>query len=100
MGLYTSLVASLVFPLHERLKRHDTVSIRRHMEQAQWWSPERLQAFQLQRGDQSFFATFPKFFVITFVSFGVYLFFSRLLKLKEADPVISKLNSIVFARRF
>ena len=56
--------------------------------------------FQLQRGDQSFFATFPKFFVITFVSFGVYLFFSRLLKLKEADPVISKLNSIVFARRF
>lgn len=49
MGLYTSLVASLVFPLHERLKRHDTVSIRRQMEQAQWWSPERLQAFQLQR---------------------------------------------------
>lgn len=49
MGLYTSLVASLVFPLHERLKRHDTVSIRRQMEQAQWWSAERLQAFQLQR---------------------------------------------------
>jgi len=49
MGLYTSLVASLVFPLHERLKRHDTVSIRRQMEEAQWWSAERLQAFQLQR---------------------------------------------------
>ena len=49
MGLYTSLVSNLVFPLHERLKRHDTVAVRRSMEEAQWWSPERLAAFQLQR---------------------------------------------------
>lgn len=49
MGPYTSLVSNLVFPLHERLKRHDTVALRRSMEEAQWWPAERLQAFQLQR---------------------------------------------------
>lgn len=49
MGPYTSLVSNLVFPLHERLKRHNTVALRRSMEEAQWWPAERLQAFQLQR---------------------------------------------------
>ena len=49
MGLYTSLISKLVFPLHERLKRHDTVALRRGMEAAQWWPADRLQAFQLQR---------------------------------------------------
>ena len=49
MGLYTSLVSNVVFPLHERLKRHDTVAVRRGMEEAQWWPAERLKAFQLQR---------------------------------------------------
>ncbi|MDP2370226.1 phenylacetate--CoA ligase family protein [Rhodoferax sp.] len=49
MGLYTSLVSNLAFPLHERLKRHDTVAIRRTMEEVQWWPAERLAAFQLQR---------------------------------------------------
>ena len=49
MGLYTSLVSNLVFPLHERLKRHDSVAVRRSMEAAQWWPAERLTGFQLQR---------------------------------------------------
>lgn len=49
MNLYTSFVSTLLFPLHERLKRHDTVALRRHMEEAQWWSADRLAAFQLQR---------------------------------------------------
>ncbi|MEN9395903.1 MAG: hypothetical protein RLZ81_433 [Pseudomonadota bacterium] len=49
MGLYTSLVSSLLFPVHERLKGHDSVAIRHQMEQAQWWPSERLAAFQLQR---------------------------------------------------
>jgi phenylacetate-CoA ligase len=48
-SLYTTLAAGLIFPLHERLKHHDTVAVRKHMEDAQWWSPERLEAFQLQR---------------------------------------------------
>ncbi|MDR3454004.1 MAG: phenylacetate--CoA ligase family protein [Rhodoferax sp.] len=49
MNLYTSFVSTLLFPLHERLKRHDTVALRRLMEEAQWWSTDRLAAFQLQR---------------------------------------------------
>ena len=49
MALYTSLVSSLLFPLHERLKGHETVALRRDMEAVQWWAPERLQALQLQR---------------------------------------------------
>lgn len=49
MSLYTSLVSELLFPLHERLKRHDTVALRRRMEEVQWWSAERIAALQLQR---------------------------------------------------
>ena len=49
MGLYTSLVSSLLFPLHERLKRHDTVELRRQMEESQWWPADRLAALQIQR---------------------------------------------------
>ncbi len=49
MGLYTSFVSTLLFPLHERFKRHDTVVLRRRMEEVQWWSADRLAALQLQR---------------------------------------------------
>lgn len=47
--LYTRIAAHLLFPLHERLKRHDTVQVRRDLEQSQWWSRERLQNLQVQR---------------------------------------------------
>lgn len=49
MGFYTALVSRFLFPVHERLKRHDTVALRRLMEEMQWWSPDRIAAFQLQR---------------------------------------------------
>lgn len=49
MNLYTPLVSSLLFPLHERLKRHDTVALLRRMEVVQWWPSDRLAALQLQR---------------------------------------------------
>lgn len=48
-GLYTRLVSGLVFPLHERLKHHDTVGVRRGLEDSQWWPRERIEALQLQR---------------------------------------------------
>lgn len=38
-GLYTRFCANLLFPLHERLKGHSTVELRRRLEQSQWWSP-------------------------------------------------------------
>ena len=49
MGLYTSFVSSLLFPLHERLKRHDTVGLRRDMENVQWLAADRIAELQLAR---------------------------------------------------
>src|SRR5262245_61712691 len=49
MSAYTRLCAELLFPLHERLKAHDTVRIRRSLEESQWWAPERLRALQTER---------------------------------------------------
>ena len=48
-GLYARMASSLLFPLHESLKRHDTVAVRRALEQSQWWSSDALQALQLAR---------------------------------------------------
>jgi phenylacetate-CoA ligase len=47
--MYTRLVSSVLFPLHEQLKRHTTVAVRRRMERDQWLDPEALQTLQLQR---------------------------------------------------
>lgn len=55
-----------------------------------------LQFLQLQSRDQSFFATFPKFIAITGISFAVYVAISKRFKLSEADPVIAKVNSLLF----
>ena len=40
--LYTRVVSSLLFPMHERLKGHDTTAIRRLMETTQWYAGERM----------------------------------------------------------
>ncbi|HHZ88704.1 MAG TPA: phenylacetate--CoA ligase family protein [Chromatiaceae bacterium] len=48
-SLYTTLVAKLIFPLHERLKRHTTVADRDHMEKVQWWSRDDIEALQVER---------------------------------------------------
>ena len=49
MGLYTSFVASVLFPIQERLKAHETVVLRRRMEDVQWWDKDRIAALQLTR---------------------------------------------------
>ncbi len=49
MGLYTKVVASLLFPLQEKLKNHATVNIREAMDVSQWWSAEQLEALRLER---------------------------------------------------
>ena len=49
MGLYTSLVANILFPLQEKLKKHDTVAIRQAMDDSQWWPAEKLEALRLER---------------------------------------------------
>ncbi|MBE0436034.1 MAG: phenylacetate--CoA ligase family protein [Methylomicrobium sp.] len=49
MNLYTRIVSGLLFPLHERLKKHDTVKVRKEMEKTQWYRPEEIQKLQLER---------------------------------------------------
>jgi len=46
-SLYTAWVSGFFFPLHEALKKHTSVALRKQMEQSQWWDSQRLQAFQL-----------------------------------------------------
>jgi phenylacetate-CoA ligase len=48
-SLYTGVVSKWLFPVHERIKRHDTVAVRRQMEEVQWWPAQRLAELQLQR---------------------------------------------------
>lgn len=47
--MYTSLVSKLLFPLHERLKSHTSVAVRKQLEKTQWWAPDQLQQLQLER---------------------------------------------------
>ncbi len=47
MNLYTKFIRSIVFPLHEKIKGHDSVSIRKSMETSQWWNESELEKLQL-----------------------------------------------------
>lgn len=49
LNFYTRMVSSCLFPLHEKLKHHDSVQIRKEMERTQWLSPGRLETLQLER---------------------------------------------------
>jgi len=49
MNLYTFCCSSILFPLHEALKKHSTVKVRREMEHSQWWSQDQLAALQQQK---------------------------------------------------
>jgi phenylacetate-CoA ligase len=46
---YTQLCAHILFPLHERLKGHRSVAMRRRLEASQWHSPEAIGAEQSRR---------------------------------------------------
>jgi phenylacetate-CoA ligase len=46
MGIHTALVANILFPLQEKLKKHDTVAIRQAMDDSQWWPAEKLEALR------------------------------------------------------
>ena len=48
-SLYTRFVSDVLFPLQERLKKHDTVRVHRDMEASQWWPRERIHELQLKR---------------------------------------------------
>lgn len=46
---YTAWCSNVLFPLHELVRRHDSVARRRALEQSQWWSPERLDHYRRER---------------------------------------------------
>ncbi|KGJ94709.1 phenylacetate--CoA ligase family protein [Colwellia psychrerythraea] len=48
-GIYTRLVSTLLFPLHERLKKHDTVAIKAQLEKSQWLPTEKIMQTQAER---------------------------------------------------
>jgi putative peptidoglycan lipid II flippase len=50
----------------------------------------------LSATDQRFFDSFPKFVLIAGISFLAYFFFSYIFKLKEVQPVLSKIQRILF----
>ena len=49
MNLYTKFCANILFPLHEKLKGHDTVKIKKSLEKSQWLSQDELKLLQLRR---------------------------------------------------
>ena len=48
MSLYTRLISNIIFPLHEKLKKHSTVKVKKDMEQSQWLSADALEEMQLK----------------------------------------------------
>jgi phenylacetate-CoA ligase len=48
-SLYTRLVATVLFPLHEWLKKHHTVKEFKRLEQSQWLSTQEIAAIQTER---------------------------------------------------
>lgn len=49
MDTYTWLASRVLFPLHERLKGHDTVRIYREMQRTQWLPPAEIEKLRLER---------------------------------------------------
>lgn len=49
MSLYTAVCSNGLFALHERLKGHDSVALRKRLEQSQWWTTEQLEAYRVTR---------------------------------------------------
>ncbi len=49
MSAYTAICSGLLFPLHERLKGHQSVAVRRRLEASQWLSPMQIDALRIDR---------------------------------------------------
>ncbi len=49
MSIYTTVCTRAIFPLHERLKGHDSVAIRRRLEEQERWTRKELDAWRVAR---------------------------------------------------
>jgi phenylacetate-CoA ligase len=45
----TKAISTIAFPLHEKIKGHGSVALRRQLERSQWWSPEVLARYRVER---------------------------------------------------
>lgn len=52
MSLYTAACSNLLFPLHERIKGHDSVDRRKNLEESQWWPAAQLEVYRARRLQQ------------------------------------------------
>lgn len=52
MSLYTATCSNFLFPLHERIKGHDSVALRKRLEESQWWPAAQLEAYRARRLQQ------------------------------------------------
>lgn len=48
-NISTHLVSRFLFPLHEQIKKHSSVNVRKSMENTQWFSPEEITQLQIER---------------------------------------------------
>ena len=48
-NFYTKFISSFIFPLHERIKKHQTVQIKNSMNKSQWWTQEEIEQLQISR---------------------------------------------------
>lgn len=49
MSLYTKMVTTVLFPLHERLKKHTTTAVHHQLDKTQWFSRKELEEYQVAR---------------------------------------------------
>lgn len=49
MSLVTSIVSNLLFPVHEKVKHHDSVAVRKRLEQQERWPTEQLEIWRINR---------------------------------------------------
>lgn len=49
MSLYVPFCVHVLFPLHERLKGHRSVALRKQLEKSQWWSVDEMEAYRVNR---------------------------------------------------
>ena len=59
MSLYTAIASKLLFPLHEKLKKHNTVELFKELEASQWKSGDEIAEIQ-SRNLQQFISTIAK----------------------------------------
>lgn len=57
-----------------------------------------VQLMPFRSSDTSFFAAFPRFMIITSISFVAYAAMSKWLRLAEIDPVLARLRGVLFSR--